>query len=190
MKWIKRLTVTTVVFLMFILCFTVAHADNGVLRLPADIAVIEEEAFYGDSTLNKVILPQGIEKIGSRAFADSSLRQINLPDSLSYGLIAPDAFDGSQLQYVLVSDNSPACKWALEHENLLGFEIIYFNRLNAYARDDQYWIYTDMGQTAQLNVSLMPLIRKESVLNGIWSPLMRMETMIGVLRWRMNTARV
>ena len=35
--------------------------------------MIEEEAFYGDTSLEEVVLPEGIERIESRAFANCSM---------------------------------------------------------------------------------------------------------------------
>lgn len=64
---------------------------DDILRLPANLRTIEAEAFYGDTSLNYLILPEGIQRIESKAFANSSLRRIYLPDSISY--IAPDAFE-------------------------------------------------------------------------------------------------
>ena len=63
------------------------------LTLPEDLKTISEEAFYGDSSLDEVVLPEGIERIESRAFANTSVKKVYFPDSLNY--IAPDAFSGS-----------------------------------------------------------------------------------------------
>ena len=60
--------------------------------LPDDLEVIEDNAFYGDTSLWEVRLPSGLRSIGSRAFADSSVKKISFPSSIEY--IAPDAFDG------------------------------------------------------------------------------------------------
>ncbi len=125
MNWFRRSSAAVAIVLLFILCFTAAYADGGTLCLPESVTVIEEEAFYGDASLNEVVLPQGIEEIGPRAFANSSLSRINLPDSLDSGSIASDAFDDSQLQQVVVSYQSSAGDWAREHQNSLGYEIVY-----------------------------------------------------------------
>ena len=71
--------------------FICSIASAATLTLPAAVKEIEEEAFYGDSSLDEVVLPEGIEKIGARAFAGSSIRRIFLPASLSE--ISEDAFD-------------------------------------------------------------------------------------------------
>lgn len=53
------------------------------LTLPKALKIIEEEAFYGNTSIEKVIVPDGTTEIRSRAFANSSLTEINLPDSLT-----------------------------------------------------------------------------------------------------------
>ena len=66
--------------------------DDGYLVLPADMIHIEEEAFAG-TQVSAYELPEGLETIGKRAFADNwSLEQVILPDSLES--IADDAFEG------------------------------------------------------------------------------------------------
>ena len=55
------------------------------MTLSVALKVIQAEAFCGDTSLDKVVLPDGIKRIESRAFADSTLTEINLPDSLTHG---------------------------------------------------------------------------------------------------------
>ena len=80
MRSLKK--VFTAAMLISAVLFVLGIAQAATLTLPADTKVIEEEAFYGDTSLDEVVLPEGIERIGERAFANSSLRKINLPDSL------------------------------------------------------------------------------------------------------------
>ncbi len=83
-------------FLIFILtallipCFAFAEADEWDLTLPSSLTSIEESAFDGDTGLDRVYVSDGVESIGRRAFADSSLRDIRLPESLTE--ISPDLF--------------------------------------------------------------------------------------------------
>ncbi len=84
--------------------FTIQHAPGGtipslgtlsVLRLPANLMVIEAEAFAG-MPCQAVILPDGCTTIGSRAFANcTELLYVLIPDSITS--IASDAFDGCDL---------------------------------------------------------------------------------------------
>ena len=62
------------------------------LTLPSALKIIEEEAFAGNTSIEKVIVPDGTTEIRSRAFADSSMTELVLPDSLEF--IADDAFEG------------------------------------------------------------------------------------------------
>ena len=53
-----------------------AESDNT-LVLPEGTEVIEAEAFYGDTSIGDVILPEGLREIGSMAFACSSVKKEN-----------------------------------------------------------------------------------------------------------------
>lgn len=71
---------------------TVQGGNSSRLKLPAFLKEIGEEAFAGCSE-ESVIVPDGCETIGARAFADSAnLRTITIPASVTS--IAADAFDG------------------------------------------------------------------------------------------------
>ncbi len=82
--------------LLLLLLLVSACASSGMasetLKMPESAVVIEDEAFSGTKTIGEVILPEGIRRICSRAFADSSLHAINLPGTIEF--IADDAFDG------------------------------------------------------------------------------------------------
>lgn len=86
----RRYIVLTLVALLF-LCSNIAASAESASELPANLETIEEEAFMGSSSLDSVVLPDGIKYIGDRAFADSSLKEIYLPESLKS--IADSAFD-------------------------------------------------------------------------------------------------
>jgi hypothetical protein len=86
----RRYIVLTLVALLF-LCSSIGASAESASELPANLEAIEEEAFMGSSSLESVILPDGIKYIGDRAFADSSLKQIYMPGSLR--TIAENAFD-------------------------------------------------------------------------------------------------
>lgn len=63
------------------------------LCLPSNLVIVDAEAFAYDALIREVVLPEGTQRIESKAFANSSLTRIYLPTSLKY--IAPDAFEGS-----------------------------------------------------------------------------------------------
>ena len=117
----RALSMLLCLFMLVSLFPTMAFADGTVLRLPAGTRVMEEEAFAGDSSLDKVILPNSLEQLGPRAFAGSSLRQINLPASLAEGGIADDAFDAAPLRDVIVEPDTPAGDWARAHQAAFGY---------------------------------------------------------------------
>ena len=62
------------------------------LALPSALQIIDEKAFYGNTSIEKVIVPAGTTEIRSKAFAGSSMTELVLPDSLTF--IAEDAFEG------------------------------------------------------------------------------------------------
>ena len=98
-------------FLSLIAVFIVNAASATTLSLPIGLKIIDEEAFYGDSGFDEVILPEGIEAIGAKAFAKSSLRSITLPSSI--GSIGEDAFESETVLKVIA--NTYAYSWAMEH---------------------------------------------------------------------------
>lgn len=97
-----------------ILCLCVlccAHAAiSQVLVLPESTKAIETEAFYGDTSIREVVLPEGVETIGERAFANSGVTKVNLPETLTY--IAPDAFAGCDGVTVIVVAGTPGEEFA------------------------------------------------------------------------------
>ena len=99
------LAILETVFLLMLSC-----ASATILTIPAEVDVIGEEAFYGDTNLDEVVLPEGIRTIGPRAFSRSTVRRINLPDSLES--IAEDAFDEDSNVVVTATAGTYAYQWA------------------------------------------------------------------------------
>ena len=80
----------------FVLILTASSlASASVLDLPQGLKRIEEEAFYKDTSLDEVYIPEGVTYIGPRAFSGTGLTYVTLPESLTY--IADDAFDGAPM---------------------------------------------------------------------------------------------
>ena len=102
--------------LMLCMCVS-GSALADVLKLPAGVKVIEEEAFYGVQSIDEVVLPEGVEEIGPRAFADSSVTAVNLPDSLTE--IADDAFDPDADIDFSVNEGTYAWDWVEEQTPLV-----------------------------------------------------------------------
>ena len=83
------------------------------LVLPAALEEIGAEAFLGAS-MQKVTIPNGVKKIGSRAFAlCPNLLAIVIPDSVE--TIADDAFAGVSNLTVICGDTSAAHTFAVQH---------------------------------------------------------------------------
>lgn len=83
------------------------------VKLPASTFYVDDEAFVGNSTIQAVVAPDGLQVIGTRAFADcANLKCITLPDSVSY--IAEDAFENTPDVVIFASVGSYAWQWAEE----------------------------------------------------------------------------
>ena len=81
------------------------------VKLPASTFYVDDEAFVGNSTIQSVVAPDGLQVIGTRAFADcANLKCITLPDSVSY--IAEDAFENTPDVVIFASVGSYAWQWA------------------------------------------------------------------------------
>ena len=78
----KILSALVVLIAVIIFPKCMAMAERNKITLPESLQIIEEEAFYGSTSLEKVILPYGIKEIGAKAFASSTLKEINLPESV------------------------------------------------------------------------------------------------------------
>ena len=83
------------------------------VKLPASTFYVDDEAFVGNSTIQSVVAPDGLQVIGTRAFADcANLKCITLPDSVSY--IAEDAFENTPDVVIFANVGSYAWQWAEE----------------------------------------------------------------------------
>lgn len=114
----KRILLLLFCLLIF---FAVAQgpAAAETLVIPTDLQEIGEEAFYLDTSIRTVRLPEGITKIGAKAFAGSGVTAVNLPDSLKE--IADDAFDDTVITSLTVNEGTYAYKWAISH-GYIGWE--------------------------------------------------------------------
>ena len=73
-------------------------ASASVMLIPREIKRIEDKAFANDSSLSTLILPEGLLSIGEKAFADSGVKTVHFPKSISE--IADNAFDGCEFEAV------------------------------------------------------------------------------------------
>ncbi len=91
-------------------------AAGAEIVLPSGLKVIGDSAFRGDSSVISVVIPEGVESIGSFAFAESGLQTITFPASVTD--IAPDAFSGCQNVLASVPAGSTAEQYVLSHREV------------------------------------------------------------------------
>lgn len=124
--------------LIVCLCTFWFYAEANTINLPANLRTIDDEAFYGDTSIDTVILGDEVTTIGARTFADSTLSEINLPDSLTY--IDDSAFDGAQKVTFNINRGVYAYDWAVR---------------NGYY--DSYFLYGDAHFLSDGSIELTPL---------------------------------
>ncbi len=112
MNCVSRFFRTSLLFIIVIV-LSLSNALAAKLTIPSGVKEIEEEAFYGDNSIDEVVLPEGIERIGARAFAESSLTRINLPDSLVS--IGENALGTNTSITVTATEGSDAYNWAVQN---------------------------------------------------------------------------
>ena len=106
----------------FLLIFTLLGAGfafasgESTLILPSNVTIIEEEAFCGIQGIQEAVLPHGLLRIESRAFAETSIRSVSLPSSITY--IAPDAFENASVLSMTAEKNTYAYQWLVDHHYL------------------------------------------------------------------------
>ena len=133
-KPVLRWFIPVILFLMVVASLSVCRGET--LTIPDHVNVIEEEAFCGDKSIYSAILPDGVEEIGARAFANTSLRYIVIPESVKK--IASDAFENCPNLKIETSPESDAYRWA----DFYGFAAGHFN-----ITDNLIWEHTENGIT-------------------------------------------
>ncbi|MBQ8973514.1 MAG: leucine-rich repeat domain-containing protein, partial [Clostridia bacterium] len=106
-----RKMIVLLAILILILIGKSALSEGKVLKLPAGLKTIEAEVFMGDSSLEEVIVPDGVTEINKKAFAKSTLKKINIPSSVGY--IAQDAFEGLETINIIANQGSYAYHWGV-----------------------------------------------------------------------------
>lgn len=98
---------------LVVMLFASASAEKGVLTLPEDTRFIDHYAFKGVKGFSKVVLPDGVKSIGNYVFQNSSLKEINIPSSVTF--IYPQAFDFCDIDLVIVTSGSYGERYCKEH---------------------------------------------------------------------------
>ena len=82
----KKLFLAALLSMVLFGCvFSHACAEEvSVLRLPDGLKEVEAEAFYRVEAVREIVLPEGVENVGARAFADSGIKVVHLPESLVF----------------------------------------------------------------------------------------------------------
>ena len=148
-----RRTITTIMLLGILLlafCTIGGSAETAqILHLPTNLNRIEAEAFLGTTSLDTVVVPEGVISIGSKAFASSSLRKISLPSSLTE--IAEDAFADCGAFTVEVPENCYAYTWCVAHGYL---QEAFPESPHPYTNNyDNTWIYTAEENVEELTIT-------------------------------------
>ena len=89
-----------------------AMAESGRVVLPASLTTVGEEAFIGCSSVQEIVLEEGITAIKSRAFTGIGAQEITLPRSLTD--IADDAFPKDCGATFYAAKGSETAKWCKE----------------------------------------------------------------------------
>ncbi len=113
-----RLIAVLLAVMLSAFSFSGTSAEN-VLTWPAGVPVVGEQMFYGDTSIETVVLPEGVTGIASKAFAESSLKEIYLPSTLDVTNIE-EAFDNTIRRFIDICPavhapvGSDAYNWARE----------------------------------------------------------------------------
>lgn len=105
----KRWTACILFLAMALACFCGAAEPISLISLPKSLKLIDEGAFSGTASFERVVLPEGAERIGSRAFAQSGVREAYIPASVTY--IAEDAFEDCGNLKLFTPRGSYAHEW-------------------------------------------------------------------------------
>ena len=114
----KRLK-ALMLFAVFALMTTPGESRAEEFAIPEETRIIEEEAFAGCTGIRSICLPEGLEEIRSRAFADTALYLAEMPESVEN--IATDAFSGITTPLLIrTSSGSESMRYAMA--NRIDFE--------------------------------------------------------------------
>lgn len=84
---------------------------GGTFTYPGHVELIPDSCFWGTEDIDKIIVEKGITEIREEAFAHSNLKEISLPEGISY--IPPACFDRCK---ELVKVNIPkSVKWIYDN---------------------------------------------------------------------------
>lgn len=112
-KWTAWLLVLAMI--CTIMPFSTASAEEGLLYIPTDTEVIEEEAFANNISITSAFIPENVREIGANAFAGCTALQEIYFDVQGPITIAPDAFARCGDIHFVVYPDTDAELFALAH---------------------------------------------------------------------------
>ena len=115
-----------------LLAVPVLAEETPALRLPSGLRAIGDRAFYGDTSLRNIIIPDGTQSIGEEAFAKSSVELVTIPESVT--TIAENAFDDAPSAVIKAPEGSAADQYAYDH-NLVVYGAFAEPTLGAFDAD-------------------------------------------------------
>lgn len=117
-----------------------AQADT--INIPEGLTEIPEGMFESSNSVDHVVIGSNIKSIGSRAFANSAIASVVIPDSVTY--IADDAFEGHLSDLIAyVTADSYAAKYCKAH-NIPTNASDIFNAFRMYTCEKAHWESSDI----------------------------------------------
>jgi len=116
------------------------------------VVAIEEEAFFENTAITEIVIPNGVSEIGYEAFMScTALQCITVPDSVE--AIRNHAFDGcNALTTINVNEGTYAYRWFQEHGFFDGEAIL--ESAHPYAdNSDEEWTYSYPSAVSALRVT-------------------------------------
>lgn len=80
-------------------------ADLKEINIPESVEIIEAQAFFGCKKLKKVHLPKNLKRLCIKAFTDSGLESVDLPEHPDY--VGSEVFANSRLHHITIPANFP-----------------------------------------------------------------------------------
>ena len=118
-KWLIAILVAVLVSIL-------PAVSAAQILIPSSIKAIKDRSFYGDESITEVELPEGLEHIGTKAFARTGLKTVLMPSTIRF--IAPDAFDQCEgLVIQLLEKNEYVEQWCTE--NNVPFQYLIASKL-------------------------------------------------------------
>jgi len=131
---------------LLIVCAYSAQAERSTLKLPDGLKYIRREAFENDTSLDRVVLPEGVLLIYPKAFANSSIREIYMPAST--GFISPDSFEGCDNLTAIIHRDSFVHQYINTYLKDLKYTLIEPERSEEELEEAKYHIHS-VTPTAQ-----------------------------------------